>query len=128
MLQGKLLGIFPKKREKRNLGVCIPEHRKKKTQRYAEQIMKQQLSASKNAQFLVDGLYQVEGTLMLSGVVLSGTIKQGMKLALGEHELEITEIRCLNKSVEKLSAGERGAVFLNESRSLFKTGEVLIFK
>jgi hypothetical protein len=116
-----ILGLVTKKEEKKPLGVCIPEHRKKiiseavakKFSNSKSNNATKDLLITKNGLFRVNGTYRVIDTLMLSGIVEEGTIRKRMKSIKDGRTLNVTEVRRGNEVVENLCEGEEGTIFIS---------------
>jgi hypothetical protein len=137
-----LLNIFEEKKEKKDIGVCIPEHRAKKLR---EQEMKgphitsgtpiknannqtKELLVSKEGHFRVTGSYRVLDTLMLSGVVEEGIIRKRMSAEYNGKTIKVSEVRHGNEEKEQLIGGQEGTIFVSSKiLPMVNTGEIIDF-
>jgi len=135
------LEMLQKKPEKKNLGVCIPEHMQKKIdreikeQRANERILSEELERAERIEragpnsFEVQGLYAVQDTLMVNGFAVDGTISKGAKTSFGGKELKVKEIQFEGKTVNCLRAGQQGALFLSGKKfPIIKADDILEFE
>lgn len=137
-----LLNIFAEKKENKNIGVCIPEHRAKKLE---EQETKgphitsgtpiknantttKELLISKEGQFRVTGAYRVLDTLMLSGIVEEGIIRKRMTAEYNGKNIKVSEVRHGNEEKEQLMGGQEGTIFVTAKiLPMVNTGEIISF-
>ncbi len=79
--------------------------------------------------FEVSGVYCVGKTLMVSGFVESGVIKNRMKTFKGGNEMRVEEIRIGSEKVANLKAGEEGTLFVKTKNvPNIKYSEILLFE
>ncbi len=127
------LKILQREKKTHSLGVCIPSHEKERIDlEIAEVQSRAEEEAKKNgvedSAFELDGYYEVMGTAMLSGRVIKGSITKKKKVSLNDKEYKIKEIQRAQQAVNKLSEGERGAIFLKGRGLLVQSGQVIEIK
>lgn len=124
----------------KGLGVCIPEHAKKKVEaeelkrieeeeQYAKELElseKRKKYSGDIPRFEIEGIYGISETYMLKGTVLSGTIVKGSKVPLGKRIAKVKDILFEGRSTKEISAGQRGALFIGKMKGmLVREGDVL---
>jgi len=143
---GLFEGFLKKKSRKRSLGVCIPEHAAEKIEMHLEEeaqkerelreaeardeyeipMLEQQEFGNGGTRFEVDGIFQFQGSLMLKGKVLSGTITKKSKALIGKEKIGIESMQLGTKEVELLQKREEGALHLKKAKGMvLKGGDIL---
>ena len=134
-----LLSLLHGKKERKSLGVCIPEHARiaiEEKVREAEDERKKLEEEEKNrdpvfsdsvTRFMVEGIYVVEKTTMVKGRALNGVVKCGAKVQPSYAETKVKEIISGSKKLTKLGRGETGALFLTKMSSGIRIGDILEF-
>lgn len=116
------------KKEKKPLGICIPEHQKQKIEKLAEKVDDEVKSASipkSSAAFEVEEYFEIHGFAMIRGKVLRGIVTDKDKVLIGGKKIKITELRIDDRKVKILDEGERGAIFLNTEHLHLQPGTVI---
>ncbi len=125
---GILKGLLKTRQGKKKLGICIPDVTRKKIKKEMTDLEFAE-SLGSVPSFVVAGLYMVEDTLMLEGIVRTGVLERNAVADFGESQARIVDLQCGFKSVEKMSAGQRGAIFLAGAQSAsIKRGDVIEFR
>lgn len=139
-----IFGIGERKKESVLLGVCIPNHKKtaaKEGESGAktidnislrkvddEKYFSNSKKSSGRCVFRVDGKYEVGNTLMISGMVESGTLKKGMKSEIGRGEIRIMELRVGSEKVDEIEENREGTIFVRaRGPQNIKYGDLLEF-
>jgi len=121
--------LISKPKKSRRLGVCVPDHQKERIELEIEEIQKEKKKDSvENNAFEVSGYYEVWGSAMLKGTLLSGRITSKNKIVLGDREIKIKELQFNSRKVKALEEGDSGAVFLKAKGLRIEAGQVLDIK
>ncbi len=89
--------------------VIIPNHVKEAKAAAAEVFLEKK--TSKNV-FKVTGIYDVGVHIMLTGIVLSGKLKNKMKAKVSNKDIVVEEIKVAQSTVKELLLNEEGTVFV----------------
>ncbi len=134
-----------KEEKKHTMGVCIPEHARDKQQNRNAKIRKaisdkefetekaarievtKKKSGGVKGAFRVSGIYQLAGSVMLSGTVERGFISDKMKSEFLGKRLNAKEVNIKHKPVKKIHEGEEGAIFVDKIIIGLKTGDIIEF-
>ena len=124
----KRLGFLSKalgREKKHSLGVCIPDSRKEKV----EETVEEQKQFEGKA-FEVTGIFHVQESLMVQGKALGGAIRKKDSVSIGGAKFIVKDIQTSKGSVDSISEGEKGALFLKAKTGKFgiiRTGDILEF-
>ena len=122
---GLLKSVLHSEQEKKHsLGVCIPDSRKEKAKDETGQPLRE------GSSFTVSGIFHVQDSLMLQGTMSGGVAKKKDKISFGQAKLVIKDLQVGNRSVETITPGETGAMFLKPEKGKFpiiRIGDVLEF-
>lgn len=116
------------KKERKPLGVCIPEHQKQKIEMLAERATNEAKSAGvpkNSAAFEVEECFEIHGLAMIRGKVLRGMVTDKDKVLLESKKIKIIELRIDDRKVKMLDEGERGAIFVNAEHLRLQPGSVI---
>jgi len=116
------------KREKKPLGICIPEHQKQKIEKLAEQATNEVKGANipkNSAAFEVEECFNIHGLTMIRGKVLRGMVTDKDKVILEGKKLRISELRVHDRKVKILGEGDYGAIFLNIEHLRLQPGTII---
>ncbi len=124
-----IMQVLAKPRKEHRLGVCVPEHQKKKIDLEIEEIRQEKKAASvENNAFEVSGYYEVHDLAMVKGTLLRGRITSKNRVLLGEQDFKIREVQQNGRRVRALEEGDSGAVFLKAKGLLIRAGQILDIK
>ncbi len=125
------------KDKKRSLGVCIPEASKRKAmevelkekKKVKDEIVTIAETPMMGNAFQVTGVFHVQDSLMLQGIVASGVISKKAKTKVQATQLRIIDLQLGSKSPNAMVKGEHGAIFVRaEGRfPMIKVGDLLEF-
>ncbi len=108
-----ILQLLGKKKQKKNLGVCIPTARKQIAQKAAEEpSLTGPLPDSTVNAFFVEGVFAVHDSISLQGKMVQGTTRIGNLIEIKGKELLVKDISVEKKPVDCIHGGERGTLFL----------------
>ncbi|MEK6958426.1 MAG: hypothetical protein AABW59_00090 [archaeon] len=113
--------------------IIVPQHAKKPEDKVkpvdlAHVPIVQKKESQKNI-FVVNGNYDIGNSMMLSGVMQSGSLSKGMKHKKDGMDLTITDIKIGSDKVKDLNLGEEGAIFVKgKNTHLVKYDDELEFK
>ncbi|MBT4870906.1 MAG: hypothetical protein HON47_04995 [Candidatus Diapherotrites archaeon] len=137
-------GLF-KKKKKKEVKVCIPEHAKerierevldKKVEKRKEKeekiqndfVIKKKIAGATNL-FKVTGRYDTGNETALSGYVESGSIREKMKTNVNGNEIKVSEIRIGSNKIDELNFMEEGTIFVKgKNIQNIKYDDLLDFK
>ena len=103
-----LLEILNKPKEKKSLGVCIPDaHRRRQGIDIPEETI-----SEPNA-FRITGVFAVHDSIMLQGKMVQGGLDIGKEINFKGSRLKVKDILVQRESVQRIEEGESGAIFLN---------------
>ena len=111
------------RKEKKPLGVCIPEHQKRRIEELSKKEPK--IKASGDASFEVTEYFQIHEFAIIKGNVLKGIVTNKDKLLIGGKKIKIAELWMNNRKVCMLNEGDSGAIFINTKGLRLQPGEVL---
>jgi len=138
-------GLFKKKKKIKEVKVCIPDHAKAKIEREVlnkkvekrkekeeevqnDFVIKKKISGATNL-FKVTGRYDSGESIMLSGYVESGSIKEKMKTNINGNSIKVDEIRIGSDKVDELNYMEEGTLFVKgKNVQSVKYDDLLDFK
>jgi len=134
-----------KKKKIKEVKVCIPDHAKAKIEREVlnkkvekrkekeeevqnDFVIKKKISGATNL-FKVTGRYDSGESIMLSGYVESGSIKEKMKTNINGNSIKVDEIRIGSDKVDELNYMEEGTLFVKgKNVQSVKYDDLLDFK
>ena len=134
-----------REKKEHTLGVCIPEHARDKQQQINETIRRaisnQEFEEQKKARievtkkksggikgsFRVSGIFQLAGSVMLTGKVERGFISNKMKSEFLGKRLKTKEINIKHKPVKKIHKNDEGAIFVDRVIVGLKIGDLIEF-
>ena len=147
---GKMLGKEKEKRSllpvaEKELGVCIPEARRKiMEQEEREKRIEEGKASAEHQQvrrvvvpsfrdekprMVVEGIFAVIDTLMVKGTVASGKIQKRQHIKIGKKKFVVKDLQFEGRSAPRLLEGQSGAVFFDKAKGLtLKAGTVLEFR
>ncbi len=117
------LQILRSAKEKKSLGVCVPEAYRK---RHAAVVEDKPLSMADA--FKVEGIFAVHGSIMLQGKMVQGMLRVGREIKLDGKKMKVLDISVERKPAERIEQGQRGALFLQaKSFPIIRAGDLLEF-
>jgi selenocysteine-specific translation elongation factor len=109
--------------EKKPLGICIPEHQRKRTEKLAKEETKKAIKS--DAAFEVTDYFQIHEFAVIRGNVLKGIITNKDKLLIEGKKIKIAELWVNDKKVNMLNEGDSGAIFINARGLRLQPGEIV---
>ncbi len=129
----------------KELGVCIPEARRRIMEKEAAERQREAKIAENEQErakaialpeffdekprMTVEGIFAVVDTLMVKGTVASGRIQKGLHVKIGKKKFRVKDLQFEGRSVPHLLRGQSGAVFFDKAKGLtLKAGMALEFR
>ena len=111
------------KEEKKPLGICIPEHQRKRTEQLVKSEAKRAIKS--DAAFEVTDCFQIHEFAVIRGNVLKGIITNKDKLLIEGKKVKIAELWVNDKKVNMLDEGDSGAIFINTKGLRLRPGTII---
>ena len=117
-----ILQMLSKTKEKKSLGVCVPEAYKKRHERVVEE------PVSAPTAFKVMGIFAYNDSMMLEGKMIQGTIEAGNEIEVQGKKLKVEDVSVEKRPAGKIEQGQKGALFFRtKSCPIVKVGDVIEF-
>ena len=118
-----ILQMLGRQKEKKNLGVCIPETHKKKREKRVEE------NAAAPTAFKVTGIFAYHDSMMLEGIMIKGVIETGSEIEIQGKKLKVLDVSVEKRPAEKIEPGQKGALFFRtKSCPIVKVGDLIEFE
>ena len=75
--------------------------------------------------FKVEGIYPLGDQMMVSGKVVAGSFKKGLKLKGEGKEIAVVDVQSKFRKADILNKGDSGALYLKTSGVIIRVGDVI---